>query len=256
MPVFRLAQHLSFPPPHLAIREGLLAVGGDLSPERLILAYRQGIFPWYAEDDPILWWSPDPRLVLYPAKLHITRSLSRVLRRKTFAFSLDAAFEEVIGGCAAGRDSGGGGTWILPEMIAAYLRLHAAGWAHSMEAWQGGQLAGGLYGVSLGGCFFGESMFTRVSNASKAALVVLVQNLAHMGFRMLDCQVPSQHLMRFGAQEIPRARFLRELQQALRQPSLRGTWRLAPQGGIVAINGRCNAGGVEGTNGRPRDRGH
>lgn len=239
MPVFRLSPHLSFPPPHLAIREGLLAVGGDLSLERLILAYRQGIFPWFAEDDPILWWSPDPRLVLYPSNLHVSRSLDRVLRRGTFTFTLDAAFEQVIRGCAADRDAARAGTWIVPEMIAAFVRLHVAGWAHSVEAWCEGRLAGGLYGVSLGRCFFGESMFTRVSNASKAALVVLVQSLAHMGFDLVDCQVPTRHLMRFGAREIPRTRFLNELQQALRHPTLQGPWRFAPQGGIVISGKPC-----------------
>lgn len=232
MPVFRLSSDIVFPPPHLAIREGLLAVGGDLSVERLIAAYSQGVFPWYAEDDPILWWSPDPRLVLYPHALHISRSLRRLLKKGPFSFTLDRAFEDVIHGCAAARGEDHPGTWIVAEMISAYRRLHAAGWAHSVEAWSEGQLAGGLYGVSLGRTFFGESMFTRVSNASKAALAVLVQNLGYQAFDLIDCQVTTPHLMQFGAHEIPRARFLRELRKSLRHRTLRGVWDFKPGGGI------------------------
>ncbi len=232
MPVFRLSSEHTFPPPHLAIREGLLAVGGDLSVQRLVRAYRQGIFPWYAEDDPILWWSPDPRLVLYPQELHVSRSLRRLLNKKRFQFTLDTAFEEVIRGCAAVRGEDHPGTWIVPEMVDAYLRLHAAGLAHSVEAWCEGQLAGGLYGVSLGRTFFGESMFTRVSNASKAALVVFVQNLQRQAFDLIDCQVTTPHLMQFGAREIPRTRFLRELRRSLRHRTLQGSWCFRKQGGI------------------------
>ena len=232
MPVFRLSSDIAFPPPHLAIREGLLAVGGDLGVERLIAAYRQGIFPWYAEDDPILWWSPDPRLVLYPRELHIPRSLRRLLNRGRFSFTLDRAFEDVIQGCAASRGQDHPGTWIVSEMITAYRRLHAVGLAHSVEAWCDGKLAGGLYGVSLGRTFFGESMFTRISNASKAALAVLVQNLRCQGFDLIDCQVTTPHLMQFGAREIPRARFLKELNKSLRHRTLRGVWEFRKGGGI------------------------
>ena len=234
MPVFRLSSNLSFPPPHLAIAEGLLAVGGDLSVERLVLAYSQGIFPWYAEDDPILWWSPDPRLVLYPAELHVSRSLRKVLHQQSFAVTLDQAFDKVIRACAGNRGSDHPGTWIVPEMMAAYEALHAAGLAHSVEAWQGDMLAGGLYGVSLGGAFFGESMFTRVSNASKVALARLVAGLRQAGFHLIDCQVTTDHLLRLGARELSRARFMKELQRALKRPTLQGLWRFSNAEGIVA----------------------
>ena len=233
MPVFRLSNSLSFPPPHLAIDEGLLAIGGDLSLERLVLAYRQGIFPWYAEDDPILWWSPDPRMVLYPAEIHVSRSLRKLIRRRPFHLTLDQAFGRVIRACAGARGPEHQGTWIVPEMIAAYEGLHAVGLAHSVEAWEGGRLAGGLYGVSLGGVFFGESMFTRVSNASKVALVHLVTLLGRAGFGLMDGQVTTGHLMRFGAREVPRSRFLKELQEALKRPTLQGRWRVSESGGIA-----------------------
>lgn len=232
MPVFRLSSDIHFPPAHLAIREGLLAVGGDLTVERLVAAYSQGIFPWYAEDDPILWWSPDPRLVLYPHELHISRSLRRILKKDRFSFTLDRAFEDVIRGCAATRGEDHPGTWIVAEMITAYTRLHAAGLAHSIEAWCEGQLAGGLYGVSLGRTFFGESMFTRVSNASKAALAILVQNLRSQAFDLIDCQVSTPHLQQLGAREIPRTRFLKALQRSLQHRTLRGTWSFRKGGGI------------------------
>jgi len=234
MPVFRLSSNLTFPPPHLAIAEGLLAVGGDLSVERLVLAYSQGIFPWYAEDDPILWWSPDPRLVLYPAELHVSRSLRKVLRQQTFVVTLDQAFRRVIRACAGNRGPDHPGTWIVPEMMAAYEALHAAGLAHSVEAWQGDMLAGGLYGVSLGGVFFGESMFTRVSNASKVALVRLVAGLRRAGFRLIDCQVTTAHLMRLGAREISRTRFMNELQRGLKSATRQGVWRFSDREGIAA----------------------
>jgi leucyl/phenylalanyl-tRNA---protein transferase len=234
MPVFRLSSNLTFPPPHLAIAEGLLAVGGDLSVERLVLAYSQGIFPWYAEEDPILWWSPDPRLVLYPAELHVSRSLRKVLRQQTFVVTLDQAFSRVIRACAGNRGPDHPGTWIVPEMMAAYEALHAAGLAHSVEAWQGDMLAGGLYGVSLGGVFFGESMFTRVSNASKVALVRLVAGLRRAGFRLIDCQVTTAHLMRLGAREISRTRFMNELQRGLKSATRQGVWRLSDREGIAA----------------------
>ena len=233
MPVFRLSNSLSFPPPHLAIQEGLLAIGGDLSVERLVQAYKQGIFPWYAEDDPILWWSPDPRLVLYPGDLHVSRSLSRLIRRKPFTVTVDRAFRLVIQACAGSRGPDHPGTWIVPEMITAYERLHTAGLAHSVEVWQDIDLVGGLYGVSLGGAFFGESMFSRVSNASKVALVYLVRMLHQAGIELIDCQVTTAHLMRFGAREIPRNQFLQDLQQALRKPTIQGRWHPSDAHGIV-----------------------
>ena len=224
MPVYLLSDKRLFPPPHLATQEGLLAVGGDLSPERLLQAYQKGIFPWFAEGEPIMWWSPDPRLVLYPAQLHITKSLRKTIKQGKFRITFDHAFDRVIDACAATRSGSHEGTWIVTEMIDAYQRLHDLGYAHSVEAWQEDQLAGGLYGISLGRSFFGESMFTHVSNASKVALVTLVKQLERMAFDMIDCQIKTEHLMRFGAQLIPRTRFLEELTRSLSAPTLRGRW--------------------------------
>ncbi len=224
MPVFSLSERLSFPPPHLAISEGLLAVGGDLSPERLLLAYRQGIFPWYSPGEPILWWSPDPRLVLYPDELRISRSLRRTIRRKRFSITFDQAFAAVVQACAQTRRSYGHGTWITKEMQAAYAELHRIGHAHSVEAWQEGQLVGGLYGVSIGGAFFGESMFSRVSDASKVAFVTFVRRLRQIDVRLIDCQVRTDHLIRFGAREIPRKLFLDQLERAIGEHEKKGRW--------------------------------
>ena len=224
MPVYLLPDELIFPSPHLARKEGLLAVGGDLSQKRLLLAYRMGIFPWYSEDEPIMWWSPDPRLVLYPSEFRVSRSLKRAIRKKMFDLTVDEAFESVINSCARSRTKADEGTWIVEEMIAAYRRLHESGLAHSVEAWQDGKLAGGLYGVSLGKCFFGESMFTQISNASKVALAALVKHLQALEFSLIDCQISTPHLLSFGAQEIPRTRFLSELERALKSPTLKGKW--------------------------------
>lgn len=226
MTIFALSEDLVFPPPQLASQEGLLAIGGDLSPERLLLAYRIGIFPWYSDDEPILWWSPDPRLVLYPSEFHLSQSLVKTIRRGEFAVSMDQAFERVIRACGRMRSDSGEGTWIVPEMIEAYCRLHDAGFAHSVETWQGGRLAGGLYGVSLGRCFFGESMFARVSNASKVALAALVAYLKAEGFGLIDCQVTTGHLQRMGAREIPRRLYLEQLQEYLQTPDRTGKWTL------------------------------
>jgi len=226
MPVYLLSEDLIFPSPLLARKEGLLAVGGDLSQERLLLAYRMGIFPWYSKDEPIMWWSPDPRLVLYPSELRISRSLKKTIKKQIFKLTVDEAFERVISACACSRTQADEGTWIVEEMIDAYCRLHESGLAHSVEAWQGGRLAGGLYGVSLGKCFFGESMFTRISNASKVALVALVEHLQALGFDLIDCQTSTPHLIGFGAREIPRTRFLKELAQALKSPTLKGKWTI------------------------------
>jgi len=226
VPVYRLGRKLVFPPPEAAEPGGLLAVGGDLAPERLLLAYAQGIFPWYDQSLPILWHSPDPRMVLLPGELHVSRSLERTLRRRTFALTLDTAFARVIAGCAEAPRPRGEGTWITREMRAAYVRLHELGFAHSAEAWSGGELAGGLYGVSLGGCFFGESMFARRPDASKAALVTLVRQLERWGFALIDCQVYTGNLARFGAREWPRSRFLRHLRRALERQARPGPWRL------------------------------
>jgi len=224
MPVFALTDKLLFPPPHLATREGLLAVGGDLSHRRLLLAYRLGIFPWYSEGEPILWWSPDPRLVLYPQELHLSASLRKRIRQHRFDLRADSDFETVIAECGRVRRKNQKGTWIVADMIDAYSRLHQKGFAHSVEVWQADQLVGGLYGVSLGRCFFGESMFSRASDASKIALAGLVQFLSHLNFKLIDCQVPTRHLLSLGACEIPRRRFLAELAAALKANTLAGSW--------------------------------
>ena len=197
-----------FPPLELAQRQpnGLLAVGGDLSVRRLVDAYSRGIFPWYSRGDPILWWSPDPRMVLYPGELRVQRSLRQRLARADYEVRVDTVFEAVVEGCAAPRP-GQDGTWITRSMREAYGRLHSAGIAHSVETWIDGRLAGGLYGVAIGRAFFGESMFTRVPDASKIALVHLVRRLRAAGFGLIDCQMRTDHLARFGAREIPRAHF-------------------------------------------------
>lgn len=224
MPVYLLSNELIFPSPRLAAREGLLAVGGDLSQKRLLLAYRMGIFPWYSENEPIMWWSPDPRLILYPGRLNISKSLKKVINRGDFELTMDQNFKAVITACAESRTETNEGTWIVDDIIAAYCKLHQTGLAHSVEAWMNGQLAGGLYGVSIGRCFFGESMFTRISNASKVAFVGLVRYLQSLDFDLIDCQVTTSHLVRFGAHEVSRDRFLDELATALRAPTLKGRW--------------------------------
>jgi leucyl/phenylalanyl-tRNA--protein transferase len=225
MPVFALSEDLVFPPPHLASPEGLLAVGGDLRVDRLLLAYSMGIFPWYCDDEPVLWWSPDPRLVLYPQEFHISRSLSKLIRRGEFLITLDTAFEQVMRACGDVRRRSGEGTWIVPDMIAAYCRLHHLGYAHSVEAWRNDRLVGGAYGVSLGRCFFGESMFSLASNASKVALAHLVAYLKAEGCDLIDCQITTGHLQRLGAREIPRKRYLQELRRCLQASRRVGRWR-------------------------------
>jgi leucyl/phenylalanyl-tRNA--protein transferase len=226
VPLHRLPRLPVFPEPRHAEPDGLLAVGGDLSPERLLAAYRSGIFPWFSDGSPILWWSPDPRLVLDPAELHVPRSLERTLRRARYDVRADTAFAAVIRRCAAKDRPGQDGTWITAEMIAAYEELHRLGYAHSFEAWEGGELAGGLYGVSLGAAFFGESMFADRPDASKAAFVRGVRWLAGCGVDLVDCQVRTEHLVRFGARDVPRREFLRRLARALEAPDRRGTWVL------------------------------
>ena len=227
MPVFRLpARAIAFPDPSRAEPDGLLAVGGDLTPDRLLAAYAAGIFPWFSEGTPILWWSPDPRLVLFPGELHVSASLRRTLRRDRYRVTSDAAFGRVIRRCAARERPGQDGTWITSEMVAAYERLHVLGFAHSFEAWDGADLAGGLYGVSLGAAFFGESMFADRADASKVAFVRAVEFLDRLGVGLVDCQVRTEHLQRFGAREIGRAEFLERLRRALRTPSLRGRWEM------------------------------
>jgi leucyl/phenylalanyl-tRNA--protein transferase len=224
MPVFRLTDDIIFPPPECAEENGLLAVGGDLSEERLLSAYSMGIFPWYQEDSPILWWSPDPRLVMRPEDLKVSRSLGQTVRRGVYRVTMDRAFGEVIRNCAGVRRERGPGTWITGDMIRAYVRLHQSGYAHSVESWHGDDLAGGLYGVSLGGAFFGESMFARKADASKVAFVALVSLLTAWKFELIDCQVTTGHLMRFGAKEVPRSKFLEMLKHALKVPAKRGSW--------------------------------
>jgi leucyl/phenylalanyl-tRNA--protein transferase len=227
--MFRLSANpsdLRFPPVDVATSEGLLAIGGDLRPERLLEAYRHGIFPWYDEDQPILWWSPDPRTVLFPDKLHISRSLKRSLRPGIFNVTLDTCFLDVMQHCAGPRPQyPDGGTWITAEMLEAYRRLHKLGYAHSVEAWQEGALVGGLYGVALGGAFFAESMFTRASDASKVALVSLVRQLQAWEFCLMDCQQSSPHVMALGAESIPRHNFLDHLTAALAMTERRGRWQ-------------------------------
>lgn len=208
----KLSHHLSFPDPASALEEGIVAYGGDLSPSRLMLAYRTGIFPWYSKGDPILWWSPDPRLILELDDFKLRRSLRQKIAQ--FEIRFDTAFSEVIRECARAPRRGQKGSWIVPEMIEAYETLHALGHAHSVEAYQDGELVGGLYGVCVGGMFCGESMFAKVSDASKAALATLVEKLREWGFDCIDCQVPTEHLKSLGAKEVSREVFLQRLCEA------------------------------------------
>lgn len=224
MPIYRLSEEMFFPRPDQAEPNGLLAFGGDLRAERLLLAYRMGIFPWYGAGQPILWWSPDPRWILEPEELHISRRLRQVLKKGVFRVTFDQAFREVIHACAAVRRKGQRGTWITAEMEKAYTRLHEMGFAHSVESWFQGKLAGGMYGVSLGRCFFGESMFFYVTGASKVALVTLVCRLKQWRFRLIDAQVTTPHLVGLGARGISRSLFLERLEEALTYPTLKGSW--------------------------------
>ena len=226
MPVFRIPDEHLFPHPSLAEPDGLLGVGGDLAVGRLMLAYANGIFPWYNQGQPILWFSPDPRFVLEPDDLHVGRSLRKRIRRRDYEIRLDSAFAEVIRGCKESYRPGQRGTWITPDMEAAYCELHRMGHAHSAEAWVDGELVGGLYGVALGGLFSGESMFARRSDASKVAFVWLVRQLQAWGFTLIDCQVRTDHLARFGGSELPRQRYLNRLRELIHQPGRRGPWRL------------------------------
>jgi leucyl/phenylalanyl-tRNA---protein transferase len=228
LPVYRLDARHGFPPPSEAEPSGLLAVGGDLSSQRLLEAYASGIFPWYEDPEPILWFSPDPRWLLLPSDLVVSRRLARTLRAGRFEVRLDTAFDRVIGWCAEVRRADSAGTWITPSMERAYRALYELGYAHSAEAWQAGELVGGVYGVSLGGAFFGESMFTLRPDASKVALVTLVRQLAAWGFDFLDCQVHTPHLEKLGARGWPRTAFLRALRDTLRRETRRGRWQLEP----------------------------
>lgn len=235
MPCVYLSDDLWFPPVEEAEEIGLLAIGGDLSPARLLLAYSLGIFPWFNPGEPILWWSPDPRCVLFPAQIHISKSLKKVLRGGDFKVTFDRDFSGVIEACRQIRTEQG--TWITPEMSDAYVELHRLGFAHSVECWQQGQLVGGLYGISIGRCFFGESMFSRVTNASKVAMVSLCQRLLQQGFRLIDCQQSSEHLLSLGAEETSRETFCALLAEGLLDdgPELRSNFQPSPPAGDSAM---------------------
>jgi leucyl/phenylalanyl-tRNA--protein transferase len=216
-----------FPPVDRALVEpnGLLAAGGDLSPERLLDAYARGIFPWFNEDDPVLWWSPDPRMVLFPRDVHVSRTLRRTIRSGRFLVTFDRAFQAVMDGCAAPRRQQDG-TWLTAEMMDAYARLAQLGFAHSVETWDGEELVGGLYGVALGRVFYGESMFSRHTDGSKVALTYLARQLERWRFVVIDCQMATGHLASLGAHEIPRDDFLRFVRVGIAQPGVRGPWRV------------------------------
>jgi leucyl/phenylalanyl-tRNA--protein transferase len=222
---------LAFPSPDAAMKQpnGLLAIGGDLSPARLLEAYHHGIFPWFNRDDePILWWSPDPRAVMQPTSIKVSRSLRRRLTRNDFTITMDRAFQDVVAGCASPRH-GATGTWITPSMQAAYVELHKLGYAHSVEAWHGNELVGGLYGVALGRMFYGESMFSRVSDASKVAMVKLAQQLLDWGYMTIDCQVLNPHMASLGATEISRKEFLALVRDNRQHDTHRGKWQFDAQ---------------------------
>jgi len=222
-------EEISFPHPSLANPSGILAMGGDLKPERLILAYNWGIFPWYSEGEPIFWWHPDPRFVLYPDRLKVSKSMRSIFNQKKFTFTFDHAFRSVIASCQkTDRKGQEGGTWITAEMQAAYIQLHELGYAHSVEVWQEKELVGGLYGIALGRVFFGESMFTKVSNASKAGFITLVKILKEKGYTLIDCQQETAHLKSLGAQSISRNRFLRHLTDNQILETKVGSWKNDP----------------------------
>jgi leucyl/phenylalanyl-tRNA--protein transferase len=223
MPIFPLGKDILFPPVELATKEGIIAVGGDLSVPRLLSAYKQGIFPWYSPPDPILWWSPDPRMIMFPHEVRVTRSMEKIIQKKVFSFSCDKKFREVMLGCRAPRKDGPE-TWISDEILTAYCKLHELGYAHSVEVWHDNKLAGGLYGVSLGSVFIGESMFYKVSNASKAAFIVFSRRLAELGFTLIDCQVYTPHLESLGAWTMPRPHYLKLLRQCLQHNDRIGSW--------------------------------
>jgi leucyl/phenylalanyl-tRNA--protein transferase len=225
-----LDRHAPFPPLESALAEpnGLLAAGADLSPARLIAAYRHGIYPWYSEGQPLLWWSPDPRMVLFVAEFRRSRSLAKRMRRGDFDVRVDTAFDAVIDACAAAPRPGQRGTWLTAEMIAAYRRMHALGYAHSVEAWRAGELVGGLYGLALGAVFFGESMFARASDASKVCLAALVALLRQHGVTLIDCQQETEHLASMGARPIPRRVFARKLADLIHSNAAPAGWKAGP----------------------------
>jgi leucyl/phenylalanyl-tRNA--protein transferase len=226
MPLFRLSKRLDFPPAWLARSDGLLCIGGDLTPERLILAYENGIFPWFSQDEPILWWSPDPRLVLLPGNIKISRSLNKKIKKNVFKVTLNKAFEQTISLCSKPRKNSHEGTWLVDEMIEAYIELHKLGYAHSIETWKDDKLVGGLYGICLGGSFFGESMFSFESDASKIALVALANYLKNFNFDLIDCQVKTNHLISLGANEISRNSFLDIISSSVKRKDVDNIWDL------------------------------
>jgi leucyl/phenylalanyl-tRNA--protein transferase len=215
-----------FPPLELALREpnGLLCAGGDLTPQRLVMAYLKGIFPWYSPGEPILWWSPDPRMVLFPAEFKLSRSLRKTLRKANYRVRLDTRFKAIIEACARTSRKDQAGTWITPEIQAAYVKLHELGYAHSVETWLDDRLVGGLYGIAIGKMFYGESMFAHATDASKIALAHLVRFLADNGFGLIDCQMNTTHLASLGAREIPRSEFTGHLRRLTAIPPLCGRW--------------------------------
>ncbi len=229
MPVFQLPDEIIFPDPQFSEPDGLLAIGGDLSAARLLVAYQQGIFPWYSEGDPVLWWSPAPRLVLLPEEFHLPKRLARTIRKNIFELRADTAFSEVVAFCASVRKDSGEGTWITEEMRKAYIHLHQLGFAHSLECWYKGELAGGLYGVCLDRVFFGESMFSRKTDASKVALVGLIQYSEQVGIRAIDCQMTTPHLLRFGGREVSREEFHELLERFIQQVAPQKMWKLHGQ---------------------------
>jgi len=224
MPLFRLSERLDFPPAWLARSDGLLCIGGDLSAQRILLAYEKGIFPWFSENEPILWWSPDPRLVLFPGNIKVSRSLKKTIKKNTFHLTMDNAFEETILSCSKPRRKEYAGTWLVEEMIEAYIQLHKLGYAHSIETWKDDRLVGGLYGICLGGIFFGESMFSFEDDASKTALTALARHLEQHRFDLIDCQVTTNHLLSMGATEISRNTYLDIIQRSIKRTDLRNVW--------------------------------
>ncbi|GAB5538290.1 MAG: leucyl/phenylalanyl-tRNA--protein transferase [Salibacteraceae bacterium] len=224
MPIYQLNEAMAFPRPELADDDGLLAVGGDMSVERVMLAYEHGIFPWYHEEQPILWWSPPRRMMLYPGKLKVSKSLRRSIKNKGFELRIDFAFYEVIMNCAQVKRKDQEDTWINQDTIAVFQKLHNLGFAHSFEIWKANELVGGLYGLSLGKAFFGESMFSKETDASKAAFYYLHAFIVQQNFHFVDCQLHNDHLASLGAYEVPREQYLSELKSALAYPDIIGKW--------------------------------
>ena len=224
MPLFRLSKRLDFPPAWLSRSDGLLCIGGDLSHKRLLLAYKNGIFPWFSKNEPFLWWSPDPRLVLFPKDINISKSLNKKIKKNLFKVTMDNAFEQTIVSYASPREKELEGTCLVDELIDFYIQLHNMGYAHSIETWRGNKLVGGLYGVCLGGSFFGESMFSFESDASKIALVALANHLKKQGFDLIDCQVRTTHLLRMGACEISRNSFLDIINKSAKRKDIKDIW--------------------------------